>query len=255
MGHRCYSREGELKPDASIKEMREYGYLPTVTTIDSMLANPFLELWKRRGAVDAALDLTDEEKEGDRKEVIDRVLDIPRQISIDAADRGTEIHRGAEDILEGRIWNQADPQLQAVNEWVQAHITKVHYVERCLKNVKPGLGYAGTCDLKADHDEYGTCLIDWKSQNCKTGKNNKPRFNFYEIWPVQLAAYREVEGRELPVVSVIIDKNSKAIKAKRWADEAVDRAFEAFKSLHHLWCWKNNYFPCGTADVLPSEIY
>ena len=252
MGHRCYNQEGELIPDATIRDMRLHGWYPTVTSIDSMLSNPFLDQWKRKGAVDTALNLTDEERSGDRREVIDHVLDLNRQVSIEAADRGTEIHQGAEAILNGQVWNQLDPQLQAINEYVQAHITKVHYVERTLINTE--MGYAGTCDLKADHEEFGTCQLDWKSQNCKTLKSGKPRFSFYPAWELQGSAYREVEGRELPFVSVIIDKNSKSIKHKRWADESVDKAFEAFKCLHHLWCWQNNYFPGKTPYVSPSLV-
>ena len=246
MSHRCYSQELELIPDASIKDMRAFGYVPTVTTVDSVLAAPFLELWKRKGAIDIALNLSEEEKEGDRKEVIQKVIDQGREISIEAADRGTEIHNGAEAILNGQIWNQSDEQLQAVDEYIKANILKTHYTERTLMNRQ--VGYAGTCDLKCDHQEFGTCLLDWKSQNCKKSKTGKPRMTFYNTWLLQLAAYREIEGRDLPVVSVIIDKNSKTTKEKRWDDEAVDKAYESFKCLHHLWCWQNNYYP-GTADV------
>ena len=238
-------------PDVSIKEMREFGYLPTVTSIDSVLHNPFLELWKRKGAVDAALDLSDDQKAGDRKELINFVLDTQRQVSIDAAERGTEIHAGAQAMLEGKIWNQLDPQLQAIDEYIRENISDVEFVERPLINHQ--LGYAGTCDLKARHRKHGPVLLDWKSQNCKPLRSGKPRISFYPSWELQLSAYREIEGRELGCVSVVIDKNSKTIKEKLWPTDSVDRAFETFKSLHHVWCWQHKYWPGETAGVPEEE--
>ena len=84
--------------------------------------------------------------------------------------------------------------------------------------------------------------------NCYGGdvgkaRNAKPRPNYYTSWPLQLAAYLAVMSEDIPVVSVVIDKNSSHIFEKRWPDEQITAAYEAFKCLHHLWCWQNNYWP------------
>ena len=235
--------------DAGIKEMREGPLYPTVTSIIGGLANPYLERWKTKNAVGIALELTPEEREGEPKEVIDRVIEASRQTAIEAADRGTEIHHGAEAIMQGRDWNEDDPQLVALKEWADANITRVDFTEKVL--VDHDLKVGGTCDLKAEHQKHGPCLFDYKSQNCKAGPNGKPRPNYYTSFLLQLSMYAEIVGGDIPVVSVIIDKNSPTIFEKRWPDEKVAAAFQAFKSLHQLWCWQNNYYP---DDGLPDRF-
>jgi len=227
--------------EAGIKEMREAGHYPTVTSVIGCLANPFLERWKQRNAVSLALELGPEDREGEPKEVVSQVLDASRQIGIDAATRGTEIHDGAEKIMRGEEWNDADPQLVALNEWAKANITRVDFTEEVL--IDRELGVGGTCDLKAEHQKHGTCVFDYKSQNCKSGPNGKPRANFYPSFVLQLSEYASIVGDGIPVVSVIVDKNTPTIFEKRWPDEQVAAALKAFKSLHQLWCWQHNYYP------------
>jgi len=227
--------------EAGIKDMREFGHLPTVTSVIGCLANPFLERWKQKNAASLALELTDEEREGDKSELVGQVLDSSRQIGIDAANRGNEIHTGAEAIMRGEEWNEDDPQLVALDEWAKANITRVDFTEKVL--IDRELGVAGTCDLKAEHQELGTCVFDYKSQNCKSGPSGKPRANYYPSFLLQLSEYANIVGDGIPVVSVIVDKNTPTIFEKRWPDEQVAAALQAFKSLHQIWCWQHNYYP------------
>jgi hypothetical protein len=195
--------------EAGIKEMREAGHLPTVTSVIGCLANPYLERWKQKNAVSLALELSGEEREGEAGELVGQVLDASRQIGIDAANRGNEIHTGAEAIMRGDEWNQDDPQLVALNDWAKANITRVDFTEKVLIDRKLGVG--GTCDLKAEHQKFGACLIDYKSQNCKPAPNGKPRANYYQSFVLQLSEYANIVSNGIPVVSVIVVKNTPTI--------------------------------------------
>ena len=98
-------------------------------------------------------------------------------------------------------------------------------------------------DALIEHREHGLIGIDYKSQNCKQNAKGDYKPAYYKTGPLQGAAYRECIDRELPFMSVVVNKNGPENFEKRWDDEVVDKAFDAFLNLHAIWCWEKNYYP------------
>ena len=237
-----YHRDGTPNHEAGLREARVQGLLPSPTTVLGMLNQPGLNIWKQNTLLLSALTIPEADKTGaDLDCLAKRIVADSQQQTSEAASRGTEIHIGCERILKGEDWDRDDEQLCAVNDWAKANIIDVRFTEKVLVN--EDVGYAGTMDALVEHQEHGLIGIDYKSQNCKTNAKGKYRPNYYKTWPVQGAAYRECIGREVPFMSVVINKNGPEIFEKRWDDDVVDRAFDAFLHLHAIWCWEKNYYP------------
>ena len=237
-----YDRDGKAHHDAGLREARKLGLLPSPTTIMGVLNQPGLTAWKQNNILKAALDVTDAQKEGsDLDQLAKQVVEDLYQQNSQVTDRGTAIHLGAEQILKDEEWDTADQQLVALNEWAQSNVLDVRFTEEVLVNNERG--YAGTMDALIEHREHGLIGIDYKSQNCKQNAKGDYKPAYYKTWPLQGAAYRECIDRELPFMSVVVNKNGPEIFEKRWDDEVVDKAFDAFLNLHAIWCWEKNYYP------------
>ena len=237
-----YSADGVPHHEAGLREARKLDLLPSPTTIIRVMNNPALSMWMQNNLLLAALTVPDEEKEGVELDALaKRVVEDSKKQGSGAAIRGTAVHLGCEAILKGEEWDRDDEQLVAVNDWAQANILDVKFTEEVVVNRE--LGYAGCCDAKVDHQEHGAIFLDWKTQGCKTNAKGEYKPAFYKNWTLQGAAYRECIGRELPFLSVVINRNGPEIFEKRWEDEDIDKAFDAFANLHALWCWEKNYYP------------
>ena len=77
--------------NTTVRDAREHGYLPSVTTIIGLLDKPALTRWKMEQMLLASLTLPrlDGEAEADW---IDRVVEDSRSTGKDAMARGTEMH-------------------------------------------------------------------------------------------------------------------------------------------------------------------
>jgi hypothetical protein len=151
---------------------------PSVTTVLGHLPNPGLESWKRRvGEVEA------------------------KRISKEATDRGTRIHKLAEDFLLSQplqidmfdhdMWNSLKP--------VMDKIDNIHALEGKLYSDK--LAVAGTVDCIAEFDGK-LSIIDFK-----TSKRPKDINNITDYF-VQATAYsvmfQELFGIAIPDLTIII---------------------------------------------------
>ena len=237
-----YDAEGVPHHEAGLREARKLNLLPSPTTIIKVMNNPALAMWMQNNLLLAALTVPDEEKDGVELEALaKRVVEDSRQQGSEAAIRGTAVHIGVEAILRGNSWDRDDEQLVAFSEWAQANVLDVTFTEEVVVNKK--VGYAGCCDALLEHQEHGKVVADWKTQGCKTNAKGAYKPAFYKNWSLQGAAYRECIDRRLPFLSVVINKNGPEIFERRWDDEEIDKAFNAFANLHSLWCWEKNYYP------------
>jgi hypothetical protein len=122
--------------------------------------------------------------------------------------------------------------------WKAANIVRVIDCERTV--VAPEAGYAGTFDLLAEHQEHGTCLIDFKSQDIKEGKKH----NVYDTWVYQLAAYRAAIGIKCHCLSVIMDSNKPSAPIEHlWSENEINDGLSIFTRCLEIWQLQKGYKP------------
>ena len=214
--------------NTTVKDAREHGYLPSVTTILRQAAAPGLERWKIGNAVMSALTLTRQEGESDDA-YIDRILRDSNEQAARARDRGTEIHG---EIERGyREWNvhkygyeqgpyaqHAAAARQAVREWNAINIGEWS-AERSFASP---LGFGGKLDLSAPG-----FVADFKT-------TDKP-LDGLKLWPEhrrQLAAYRM--GLDMPEARcaiVYVSSTTPAAKVIELTEDELQQGWQEFKAL------------------------
>ena len=231
-----YTKDGQTAYGARLKEAREMGYLPSVTTIDKVIANEGLEQWKIRQGILAALTMPKDDNEPDA-DYIARILDDSRQQARKAAKLGSVIHKLAERYISGKplffkgmrsdVWTLFEP----LRKWI---------VDCGLKGVAEvvliGDGYAG----KADYTDWGI-IADYKTtfmtaDNVKKDGTIK-KAKIYDSWGRQLAALQATSRELRDCVSVIISTNVDypGVWFYYWSQLELDKHYEVFKSALNIY--------------------
>lgn len=189
-GKPCYEiigKNGKLRA-TTIRDARQMGYVPSVTTVLSVIAKPALENWKVEQGILAALTLERLQEETDI-DYLKRVMQDSKQQAIDAADEGTRIHDAIEQSFKGL----------SVPEAYQLHVNGVREMVKFLfPDVSDWIseasfahpwGYGGKVDL---HSPSTGIVIDFKGKDGDF--SDKKRLAYDQHW--QLAAYQR--GLNLP---------------------------------------------------------
>jgi hypothetical protein len=197
--------------NVTVKDARELGLLPSVTTIMNVLARPELEAWKQEQCILSALTLPRIDGESDDA-FAKRVVIDSGETGKQAAIKGSNVHDYIEALISKSDTEGLAVELnvkEACHTWVNDHITnKCTIVKSEFRTADIEAGYAGCIDLyHVDADGIAT-LIDFKTQSFK-GK--KP--TFYDTYLYQLCAYKQLlEAKGLPVhniVNVVIQIDAK----------------------------------------------
>ena len=158
--HTVRARDGTERP-TTLRDARQLGLVPSVTTVLSVIAKPQLETWKVRQGILAALTLPRAEGETDEA-YLDRVLADSRQQAIDAADEGSRIHAAIEDHFAGRlIPAHYVPHAVAARDALNAMFPGVDDWIAEQRFAHPS-GYGGCCDL---HSPSARVIVDWKGKD------------------------------------------------------------------------------------------
>lgn len=164
-----------------------------------------------------------------------------------AASLGSSLHAAAENYANGKLIPEDEEirrLFEPVRQWFDSNVERIACVEAVVKHAK--YGYAGRVDMVAKlKSTNGWALVDFKSQKFK---NNRP--TFYEVWPLQLEAYRQAilytaEGR-IPqdIVSLAIDSmNPSPVEERVWPREQSEHYFRAFLNARELWVFMRGYCP------------
>lgn len=234
--HELPKKSGNGMKAVTLREARELGLLPSVTSILRILAKPELENWKIEQAIHAALTLPRLPDEGEDAYARRVVEDMDAQVE-KAADFGSRLHAAiAADLADPHCEHDPalEPYLKHFRDWAAAEIEEVHAVENVIVNLE--YGYAGRLDLYATLRGIGVAVIDFKTQRVRNGKPT-----FYDEWPLQLAAYAfaQFAGRQIEVptmVSIVIDSQQPGpIFCQQWSN-----GYEYFKQFQHaLELWKH----------------
>lgn len=221
--HEVPKKDGGMRA-TTLADARKLGLLYSVTKVCDVVRKPALENWKLQNALLAALTLPRRDGEA-MDEFAYRVVEDMDQQSEKAKSFGSLLHHEIERYLAiptSFIDWTCEKHLIAVRDWLKEHCEQVHASEIIVGD--PALGVAGKLDLDCTLKQYGRCVVDFKTQRVKDGKPE-----FYDEWPLQIAAYRHGRQREfnwftptpMRIVSVVInsDPDKPEIYAHWWSDE------------------------------------
>lgn len=223
----------------TVKDARELGLLPSVTSIIKILDRPALSSWKQEQAVMAALTLHKKDDET-LDDFAKRVVIDAESIAVNAATKGVKIHNAIERFLvTGEVCTDPEVALliQPFYAWAKENILKVHKCEDVLISAD---GYAGRLDLKADFKDIGTAYADFKSRKPSNGK-----INTYPEDGYQLAAYRRADDdRAARCVSILINSEKPDTPfIHAWDETELNECEDVFLHCFHIWKIQKQYRP------------
>jgi hypothetical protein len=222
--------DGEPRP-TTIRDAKKLDLVPSVTTIlRGGLPTPYgLQLWKLRMLLDHALTTERRSDESD-EQYIARIQRDYEAAKSEAPDLGTEVHAMLAAHYSGGDGEYGySPEAYKIGlvarEYMAPVIDDIVAVERTVV----GTGYAGTVDL-VYYDVIGNLvLLDWKTQEPKSGKV-KTR----DEWVYQLAAYREawMRDHEQPDIcaNLILPTDGGEPVWHVYSNEELERGWQVFES-------------------------
>ena len=245
-----YSRDGVpaytmLKKDGgerstTLRDARKHGLLPSVTTIFNIMAKPGLDRWKLTKAVEASM-IVDRDQGEPEDRFIERVIERSREEVAEAADLGTKIHDAIDAAFDGV---KPPDNLKPYVEPTMAYLStlKLTDVRREDVVVDAANGYAGRVDLLARFGN-SNIIIDFKTRKTTEGQKVTP----YEFQSMQIAAYGMAAFGSLEFTygaNVYISTTEPGrIETAAYNPERLQKEFDAFKSMCHIWRYLKNYDP------------
>lgn len=249
MGMHFYNDFGEPCYDVGLREARKRGLYPSVTTIDKIIANDGLEIWKQSQILEASLTLTQYENEPDY-EFIKRIKTDSKEHGRKAARLGTVIHKLAERYIMGKplffrgqrsdVWDIFEP----LRDWIDSNIT----IPRDILFAKVGaevvlvnesLGYAGKADFVGTYlmpvIESKDIILDFKTTSLKPSDikkdNDLKKAKLYPSWCRQLTALDKCTDNDNVLMSVVVSTNPDfpGVWTYVWTDEEVEQAWIQFQ--------------------------
>jgi hypothetical protein len=197
--YRIVGKNGKER-NSTVKDAREHGLLPSVTTIIGCASKPALDVWKQQQAILSALTLPRLEGESE-EDWLSRVVADSKETAKQAAERGTQIHGVIEAFYEGIYIPELPPYVRAVENAINEHFGSQLWISE--KSFAYG-GFGGKCDLVAKSG----FVVDFK-----TTEKDLDKLDYFFDHQMQLAAYRQ--GFEMPTARcAIVYVNALQNKAK-----------------------------------------
>jgi len=197
--YRIIGKNGKER-NSTVKDAREHGLLPSVTTIIGCASKPALDVWKQQQAILSALTLPRLEGESE-EDWLSRVVADSKETAKQAAERGTQIHGVIEAFYEGIYIPELPPYVRAVETAINEHFGSQLWISE--KSFAYG-GFGGKCDLVAKSG----FVVDFK-----TTEKDLDKLDYFFDHQMQLSAYRQ--GFEMPKARcAIVYVNALQNKAK-----------------------------------------
>jgi hypothetical protein len=218
----------------TVRDARDGSLVPSVSTINGMLSKAGLNQYFQKQAIEAALNYPKWEGETN-EDYIARLLELAKEDSKKAADRGTAIH----DILDSYFSCVYSPEWPPYVYRIQEHLDST-FGKRLWLSEKPFShpeGYGGKVDLYSKADPINNLpglVIDFKTTE-KTPGELTP---YYEH-TLQLAAYREGLVPGAICANIFVNGNTNEIAIKIHKEQDLKDGYEAFLSLLKVFKLKN----------------
>ena len=207
--------------------------VPSVSTINGQLAKNGLNTWFQTEAIKAAAENPRQDGE-EEKDYISRILELSKQKSREAADRGTSIHDWIESFYNNEFIPESPSYVITVDKAITAHFGHQLWIpEQSLVNAQEG--YGGKCDLyaKPTHSFTGV-VIDFKTTEKSPGDLTP-----YLEHTLQLAAYREVLAPSARCANVYINGTTGEVAIYEHTEQDLRDGYEMFLSLVKIYKLKN----------------
>ena len=221
---------GKPRP-TTVRDAKELGLVPSVTTILNIAAKPALNVWLQEQAILAALTLPRGEGEPESA-WLKRVVQDSKAQARDAADRGTEIHAAVQSFYEGKKASAYPIHVQTCTRAIEGRYGAKNWVAE--RSFAHELGFGGKVDLHCED-----VVIDIKTKDFE----DAAKVAGYEEHMMQLAAYRVGLGiPEARCANVFVSRtNPDLVVVKEWAEEDLKRGWSMFTALLSFWQHKNQY--------------
>ena len=248
MAAHWYTRAGVLQEGAGLRRARTEELLPSVTTIQDMVAKPGLQVWIEREGIRAALRSPLRAGE-DEDEAVRRVKEERYQAGRKITDLGTLVHAELEKVLSDWPRREAllpDPPLRGLVEpvirWIERTYPEADTV-LAERRVTHNLGYAGTADALVKQGPFAA-LLDFKTQRPKNGA-----LTTWPEWVQQLAAYGRAlgfSGARCHCWSIVIDVTGELQGEDKhmfhsWTPADVEHGWHTFRATLELHQLTNRY--------------
>jgi hypothetical protein len=232
-GSPCYTvpaKKGGERP-TTIKDAKQLGLVPSVTTIIRCASAPALEAWKVDQSVMAALTLPREGMESD-EDFLARIKQDGKETAKKAAERGTAIHGAIERVLGGQDGGEWTDHANAALAAVASVAGSQQWASE--KSFAHALGFGGKTDL--------TCpewVIDFKTKEF----DDVSQVKLYDEHFMQLAAYRHGLGLMPAAGGIVYVSATKPGLATILlaSEEEMQRGWRMFAALLNYWQVKNGW--------------
>lgn len=235
-------KDGKGMKTPTLADARKLGLVPGITGVCKIVAKPGLERWKQEQLLLSALTTPRQEGESD-KDFVRRIMDEAQKPSEEAADLGTEIHKGLEDYLRSGTYSVSHNAI----EYFRPVVEKIERGDLVLPGASEGamlevsrshpLGFGGKADyVMPPGPKWDDCVIDFKTQATKEGKD----VAVYEDWAMQLAALAEMWGVRNGFNIVISTTEPGRVEVVDQT-EKMDSALQAFLNALDLWEWVKGF--------------
>jgi hypothetical protein len=225
-------KNGKERP-TTLRDAREHGYVPSVTTIIRQAAAPGLQMWKERQVLLAALTLP--RIDGEPEDAyLDRIIRDSGEQARKAAERGTQIHAAIQGHYEGQsVSAEMWPYVKGAKEALEKEFGPRNWV--CEQSFASEMGFGGKTDLV----HIGPDLLgDAKTKEFDSVDDKKLAWDDHCI---QLAAYSKGLGLLEPsCFNLFVSTTVPGLcHIHIWSEEEIQRGWKMFRSLLSYWQAKN----------------
>jgi len=226
--------------NTTLRDARQWGYVPSVTTIIGVAAKPSLENWKVNQALNSAITLEQDPGES-IEDFTNRCKQDSKKIGRDAAERGTIIHAMIE---QGFMGGKETKAYRVIKDYLDENFPGEEWIAEdsfCSTS-----GYGGKIDLYSKSGIF----VDFKT---KDGLKDKQASKLvYDDHGMQLSAYAEgCNFKEPERVSIFVDREDpELIAVHRWDKETHVRHISMFNSLLTYWKLVKKYDP---SEILKNK--
>jgi hypothetical protein len=226
--------------NTTLRDARQWGYVPSVTTIIGIAAKPSLENWKVNQALNSAITLEQDLGES-VEDFTNRCKQDSKKIGRDAAERGTIIHAMIE---QGFMGGKETKAYKVIKDYLDETFPGEEWIAEdsfCSTS-----GYGGKIDLYSKSGIF----VDFKT---KDGLKDKQASKLvYDDHGMQLSAYAEgCNFKEPERVSIFVDREDpELIAVYKWDKETHVRHMAMFNSLLSYWKLVKKYDP---SEILKKD--
>jgi hypothetical protein len=247
--HKLPTKDGDGERATTIRDARKMNLLPSVTGIIGILDKPQLTKWKMREAAKAALKVPPPQGEESHDRFADRAIDFAMNQVGEAADLGSKIHTGIENVIRGaavEVSEDIKPYIRPVIAWMREKGIRITHSEIVLVN--PMHGFAGRVDALftwGEVDAPNMGILDFKTKKTKEGE----KVEAYDEHLLQLAAYAATHygeaylDRVLAANLFISSTEPGRMEVIKHDKGRLVEAFQAFKQMCAVWRFRKGYDP------------